>query len=156
MAGQCFFIASRIESRGEQIKKTGAPLRSIRKKQLGQALYIGLGLISCLIIVGIFFFYLPYINAKEEAAQKILIDARKAAEKATQDAAVAREREAAARAKLAEIQRQNNDAKINAAEAEAQQRAMRSKMEVQNLQRANEQARQRAINEQNAANQRAA
>lgn len=147
----------KIKSGCNKIKITGEPLKSPRKKQRGQTLYIGLGLISCLIVVGIFFFYLPYINAKEEAAQKALLDARKAAEKATLDAAAARDREAAASARLAEFQRQNMDARTKAAELQAQERAMRSRMaEAQNIQRANEQARQRAINEQNAANQRAA
>jgi len=47
------------------------------------------------------FLYLPYVNAKEEAAQRAVLEARKAAEMAAKQAAEERARAAAAEAQLA-------------------------------------------------------
>jgi flagellar biosynthesis GTPase FlhF len=69
--------------------------------QSGQTVVVALAVTLGVVAAAFLFLYLPYVNAKEEAAQRAVLEARKAAEAAAKQAAEERARAAVAEAQLA-------------------------------------------------------
>jgi hypothetical protein len=88
------------------------------------------------------FLYLPYLSAKEEEAQRVLVEARKAAEQASRQVAEAKRREAEALARLDESRRREADA--GKRETDTRVRTQQQRADDQRQQRAEALAQQQA------------
>jgi sRNA-binding protein len=84
----------------------------LQHRQRGQAALIVLSAVVGAAALVLIFVVLPYLNAKEEEAQRQLIEARKAADVSAQQAAEARAKAAAEEARLAAMRAQDSASQI--------------------------------------------